>query len=89
MGKVRYEEMLPHEIRTAREERALAYLPLGTLEWHGPQNAVGLDGLKAHALCCEFAAEHGGLVHVVLLVLRRLQVRGRCERVDHVAARGV
>ena len=61
-SKVRYEEMLPHEIRTARTERALAYLPLGTLEWHGPQNAVGLDALKAHALCCEFAEEHGGLV---------------------------
>jgi creatinine amidohydrolase len=61
-SKVRYEEMLPHEIRTARTERALAYLPLGTLEWHGPQNAVGLDALKAHALCCEFADEHGGLV---------------------------
>jgi len=62
MRKLRYEEMLPHEIRQARQARPIAYLPLGTLEWHGPQNAVGLDGLKAHALCCRFAEAHGGIV---------------------------
>jgi len=62
MRKVRYEEMLPHEIRAAREANPLAYLPLGTLEWHGHHNAVGLDGLKAHALCCRFAEALGGLV---------------------------
>lgn len=62
MRKVRYEEMLPHEIRLAREAAPIAYLPLGTLEWHGPHNAVGLDGLKAHGLCCRFAEALGGVV---------------------------
>jgi creatinine amidohydrolase len=61
MRKVRYEEMLPHEIRVARTAVPIAYLPLGTLEWHGRHNAVGLDGLKAHALCCRFAEAIGGL----------------------------
>ena len=29
---------------------------------HGPQNAVGLDALKAHAIACATAREHGGIV---------------------------
>lgn len=28
----------------------------------GPQNAVGLDALKAHGICCRAAREHGGIV---------------------------
>jgi hypothetical protein len=33
--KVRYDELLPHEFRKRLAERPIAYLPLGTLEWHG------------------------------------------------------
>jgi len=62
MGKVRYEEMLPHEIVAARTARPVAYVPLGLVEWHGQQNAVGLDGLKQYALAIKCAEEHGGLV---------------------------
>ena len=61
MNKVRYEEMLPHEIVAARQAKAVAYLPLGTLEWHGEHNAVGLDGVKAHELCIRAARQGGGL----------------------------
>jgi len=42
------------------------YVPLGTLEWHGPQNPVGLDGLKAHRLCVRAAEEAGGMVFPVV-----------------------
>ncbi len=60
--KVRFEEMFPWEISAAMDEAPLCYLPLGTLEWHGEHAAVGLDALKAHAICV-LAAEHsGGLV---------------------------
>lgn len=58
-NKVRYEEMLPHEIVAARREFPVAYLPLGGVEWHGEHLAVGNDTLKAHALC-EIAAQKGG-----------------------------
>ena len=47
MPKVRYEEMLPSEIVAARTACPIVYVPLGTLEWHGEHDAVGLDALKA------------------------------------------
>eukprot|EP01050_Picozoa_sp_SAG11_P026302 SAG11_NODE_6252_length_1352_cov_1.470072_2_plen_183_part_00 len=58
---VKYEEMLPHEIASARKQRPIAYLPIGTLEWHGVHNAVGLDALKARAICVRAAEQFGGL----------------------------
>ncbi len=62
MSKVRYEEMLPHEIVEARTVCPVAYVPLGTIEWHGEHNCVGLDALKQHALAVKCAQTHGGLV---------------------------
>ena len=40
----------------------MAYLPVGTLEWHGEHNPVGLDTLKIHALLVRCAEAGGGLV---------------------------
>ncbi len=60
--KVRFEEMFPWEISAAMAEAPLCYLPLGTLEWHGEHAAVGLDALKAHAVCVLAAGRSGGLV---------------------------
>lgn len=60
--KVRFEEMFPWEISAAMAEAPLCYLPLGTLEWHGEHAAVGLDALKAHAVCVRAAGISGGLV---------------------------
>jgi creatinine amidohydrolase len=60
--KVRFEEMYPWEIAEAMAEAPLCYLPLGTMEWHGEHAAVGLDALKAHAVCVRAAARSGGLV---------------------------
>jgi creatinine amidohydrolase len=60
--KVRLEEMFPWAISAAMAEAPLCYLPLGTLEWHGEHAAVGLDALKAHAVCVLAAERSGGLV---------------------------
>ena len=62
MEKVKYEEMLPHEIVKAREKYPVAYLPIGVLEWHGEHLAVGNDTLKVHALAVKCAESIGGLV---------------------------
>ncbi len=62
MTKVRYEEMLPHQVRAAREKCPVAYLPIGGIEWHGEHNCLGLDTVKAHALCMRAAEAGGGLV---------------------------
>lgn len=59
---MRFEEMFPWEIAAAMAEVPLCYLPLGTLEWHGEHAAVGLDALKAHAVCVRAARRSGGLV---------------------------
>lgn len=61
MKKVRYEEMMPHEIVAARTAKPVAYLPIGGVEWHGEHNPVGLDTVKAHALCMRAAEKGGGL----------------------------
>jgi creatinine amidohydrolase/Fe(II)-dependent formamide hydrolase-like protein len=42
---MRYEMMLPHQIRTAIEVGWPVVLPLGVLEYHGEHMAVGMDTL--------------------------------------------
>ncbi|NRA40088.1 MAG: creatininase family protein [Planctomycetes bacterium] len=61
--EVRLEYMRPAQIIAAREERAAVYIPLGVLEWHGWQNAMGLDGIKAHEHLVGLAQKAGGVVH--------------------------
>lgn len=60
--EVRYERLRPRQIVEAREAAPIVYVPLGTLEWHGEHNPVGLDALKAHALAVRCARRSGGLV---------------------------
>ena len=42
---MRYELMLPHQIRAAIDGRWPVALPIGVLEYHGEHMAVGTDGL--------------------------------------------
>src|SRR3954449_6785774 len=42
---MRYELMLPHQIRTAIAANWPVVLPLGVLEYHGEHMAVGMDTL--------------------------------------------
>ena len=44
MKKVLYEELLPEEFVQRMLEMPVAYLPLGTLEWHGPHMPLEADG---------------------------------------------
>jgi len=60
--EVRWERMFPDELERAFAECPLVYFPYGLCEPHGPHNAVGLDALKAHAICCAAARAHGGIV---------------------------
>ena len=60
--EVRYERLRPTQIRKAREACAALYIPIGTIEWHGLHNPVGLDTLKAHALAVRCAEAGGGMV---------------------------
>jgi creatinine amidohydrolase len=62
METVRYERLRPAQIVERREACPVAYLPIGTIEWHGEHNPVGLDTLKIHALLMRCAERIGGLV---------------------------
>lgn len=61
--EVRLEYLHPREIDQRKESCPVIYLPIGTIEWHGLHNIVGLDALKAHMLCIRAAREYGGVVH--------------------------
>lgn len=61
-AEVRWEWMFPDQIEAAFARMPLLYLPYGMCEPHGPQNVLGLDALKAHAICRRAAEAAGGIV---------------------------
>lgn len=60
--EVRWERMFPDELDAALEACPVAYVPYGLCEPHGPQNALGTDGLRAHGAACRAARLGGGVV---------------------------
>lgn len=62
MREVRWERMFPNELEAAYSACPVVYYTYGLCEPHGPQNALGLDALKAHAIACRAAKKHGGIV---------------------------
>lgn len=56
----RFERMHPRELEEARDRCPAAFVPLGSLEFHGRHLPVGLDALKAHALCGRIVEALGG-----------------------------
>jgi len=62
MREVRWERMFPDELEAALAACPVVYFAYGLCEPHGPQNALGLDALKAHAICVQAAHAHGGIV---------------------------
>lgn len=61
-AKVRYAELLPHEFRQRLADRPIAYLPFGTLEWHGEHLPLGSDALISEGLMVRAAQRLGGIV---------------------------
>jgi len=45
--KVLYQELTPDEFTHRLAECPVAYLPLGTLEWHSTHLPLGSDGLQS------------------------------------------
>ncbi len=64
--EVRLEFLRPREIEEARAACPAIFQPLGTIEWHGVHNVVGVDAVKAHALCVRAAQKGGGVVSPAL-----------------------
>ncbi len=61
-SEVQYERMRPRQAIAARQACPVAYLPIGTIEWHGFHNPLGLDTIKAHAIAVRCAQSGGGVV---------------------------
>lgn len=62
MKKINYEFMLPHEVREAVQAFPVAYVPFGSLEWHGKHLALGNDTLKAIGILEHSCRRFGGVV---------------------------
>ena len=58
MHAVKWEEMFPDELLAAIGEYPACYVAYGLAEPHGAYNALGLDWLKAYALCEQAARAH-------------------------------
>ena len=64
--EVRLEFLRPKEIEKAQAACPTIFQPLGTIEWHGVHNVVGVDAVKAHGLCVRAARQGGGVVSPTL-----------------------
>lgn len=62
MTEVRLTHLRPSQLAERRAGNNVAWLPLGTLEWHGRHLPLGFDGLKAEGICVRAARRFGGVV---------------------------
>jgi len=60
--EARYERLHPRELSERVERMPLAYVPIGTLEFHGEHLPFGVDSFEAHGVCLRAAARSGGVV---------------------------
>ena len=65
MEEVRFQYLRPGQIKERREKFSVAYIPLGTLEWHGYHNPMGVDGIQAEELAVR-CAQKGGVAFPVV-----------------------
>jgi len=59
--EVGYHMLRPAEALERRRECPIAYVPIGTIEWHGLHNPYGADTLQAEQLAILAARKGGGL----------------------------
>jgi creatinine amidohydrolase len=66
--KVLYEELTPGEFSERISKCPVAYLPLGTLEWHGEHLPLGSDGIQSQEFFKRLAKKAGGIVLPMLFL---------------------
>jgi creatinine amidohydrolase len=66
--KFLYIELTPKEFLERLENAPIAYVPLGTLEWHGPHLPLGTDGIIPTDLFSRLARSIGGIVLPMLFM---------------------
>lgn len=68
MDKQRFEEMVPEELLNVQREKKAVFLPVGSMEWHGPHMGMGMDTLHAERVALRLAGEMGGAVFPPLYI---------------------
>ncbi len=63
-----YKQLTPTEFRARLAAAPVAYLPLGTLEWHGPHLPLGADGLQSQGFFVHLAEQVGGIILPMLFL---------------------
>ena len=63
-----YTMLTPTEFRSRLAAAPIAYLPLGTLEWHGPHLPLGADGLQSQGFFAHLAERVGGIILPMLFL---------------------
>jgi creatinine amidohydrolase len=58
----RFERLHPAELEALVAQAPIAWVPVGTLEFHGPHLPFGVDAFESHGLLREAAARAGGVV---------------------------
>lgn len=87
--KVHYEELRPAEFVEQVNTFPVAYLPLGTLEWHGLHLPIGSDGIQSRGVFEELASEIGGVVLPMLFLGPDSVVTGSDASREHANLNGV
>ena len=59
--EVRFDRMVPTQVLARRDQCNLAYLPVGSLEWHGPHMPFGTDYMTVAYVAEEAARRFGGV----------------------------
>lgn len=62
MNQVLFEEYNPDELQKIIKSSGIAFLPLGTLEWHGDHLPFGTDAFISYELSKAVCTKTGGLV---------------------------
>jgi len=68
MLEVLYERLTPSQFQDRLRKAPIAYLPLGTLEWHGMHLPLGSDSLQSQTFFLKLAQRVGGIVLPPLFV---------------------
>lgn len=58
----KYEDLLPDEFEAEMSKTPIIYCAFGPVEYHGRQNALGIDPVKAYEVCLRAAEISGGVV---------------------------
>ena len=58
----KFEELTAPELTTVLEQTSLVYVPVGSLEFHGPHLPLGMDTIHVYEFCLRAAEQTGGVV---------------------------